>query len=245
MKQSKIEWTQATWNPTTGCSKISQGCNNCYAEIMSRRLQAMGLEKYRLGFDRIVFHPQTLQIPAKWKKSRLIFVNSMSDLFHPSVKVKQIKEIFSVMGDCPHHIFQILTKRTERLLKMSLELEWRENIWMGTTVENAASIFRIDLLRQTGAKTRFLSFEPLLEPLPKLDLRGMDWVIVGGESGAGARPMLKKWVLPIRDHCRDHGIPFFFKQWGGVRKKENGNMLEGKVWNNWPKTDTMSFSPVT
>jgi protein gp37 len=230
---SKIEWTQSTWNPVTGCTKISAGCKNCYAERMAFRLQAAGNSNYPNGF-RLTTHPHALNIPLQWSRPRLIFVNSMSDLFHKDVPFDFIIKIFSVMCEASRHRFQILTKRSERMLKVNDFLPWTENIFMGVTVETADYAFRIEHLRQTAAAIKFISFEPLLGPIGKIDLGGIDWVIVGGESGPGARPMNKQWVIDIRDRCIDANIPFFFKQWGGVNKKKNGRTLEGQIWNQMP-----------
>lgn len=233
MAQSSIEWTEMTWNPTTGCSKVSQGCKHCYAEIMSRRLQAMGVEKYKNGF-KIAMHEDALDIPYSWKKPRIVFVNSMSDLFHPDVTLDFIKKTFKVMNECPQHTFQVLTKRPERLRNVSDQLTWTDNIWMGTSVENEAVLSRKEDLVHCGAKIKFLSLEPLLGPLPNLTLNKIDWAIVGGESGPGARPIEEEWVLEIRDKCEESGTAFFFKQWGGVRKKENGRELAGQTYDEMP-----------
>lgn len=230
---SPIEWTEATWNPVTGCNKISPGCKNCYAERMSRRLKAMGQGNYKNGF-RLTLQPHMLQLPLKWKKPQTIFVNSMSDLFHKNVPVEYIQEVFDVMKRAHWHRFQVLTKRADRLEAVAPILEWTPNIWMGVSVESQKYISRIDHLRRTGAKTKFLSLEPLLEPLPNLNLSGIDWAIVGGESGFGARPMLVDWVTDIRNQCQDADVAFFFKQWGGVWKKKTGRTLEGRTWNDMP-----------
>jgi protein gp37 len=234
---SRIEWTECTWNPVTGCTKISPGCLNCYAERMAKRLQAMGQPNYRNGF-RLTLHPHMLDIPLRWRQPRMIFVNSMSDLFHKDVPLKFILKVFDVMQRAPQHCFQILTKRSERLAQLSPKLPWSENVWMGVTVESSDYTFRIDHLRQTSAAVKFLSCEPLLSPISDLNLDGIDWVIVGGESGPGARSMPHEWVTDIRDQCIAEGIPFFFKQWGGINKKANGRMLEDRVWNEIPE-DTL------
>ncbi|MGM0587377.1 MAG: DUF5131 family protein [Bacteroidota bacterium] len=234
MAKSGIEWTEMTWNPTTGCDKVSQGCKNCYAEIMSKRLLAMGVKKYRNGFD-LTIHPDTLTKPYEWKKPRMVFVNSMSDLFHEKVPLDFIKQVFEVMNDCRHHTFQLLTKRPERLLEIHKELTWTNNIWMGTSVENQKVTDRIDLLRPTNAFIKFLSLEPLLGPLPDLDLENIDWVIVGGESGHGSRPIKKEWVLEIKDQCQKENVAFFFKQWGGFNKKKNGRELNGTTYDEMPE----------
>lgn len=232
--KSAIEWTESTWNPVTGCSKVSAGCKNCYAERMAKRLQAMGSPNYVNGF-KLTVHRESLELPLQWKKPQMIFVNSMSDLFHRSVPTAFIKEVFDVMAGASQHQFQILTKRTKRLLHLSDELSWPDNVWMGVSVENARFVHRIDHLRQTPAKTKFLSLEPLLGPLPNLNLNGIDWVIVGGESGPGARPMKEEWVIDIRDQCLSTRVPFFFKQWGGFNKKKNGRLLENRTWDQIPK----------
>jgi protein gp37 len=233
MAKSSIEWTEKTWNPTTGCTKISDGCKHCYAEIMSKRLKAMGQDKYKNGFE-LTLHESTLKIPYTWKKSEVIFVNSMSDLFHKDVPLEYIKKVFKVMNDCEHHIFQVLTKRADLLEKYYKELSWTPNIWMGVSVENEKVSWRIDHLRKTNAKIKFLSLEPLIGPLDNLNLKGIDWVIVGGESGFGARPMNKDWVINIKSQCQASKVPFFFKQWGGVNKKISGRELEGKNWDEMP-----------
>lgn len=231
---STIEWTESTWNPVTGCTKISAGCQHCYAERMARRLQAMGQPNYVNGFN-VAVHDRALELPLAWNRPQAIFVNSMSDLFHRDVPETFIHAVFRVMEEASWHRFQVLTKRSRRLRQLSAELDWPENVWMGVTVENADCLSRIDDLRLTGAAVKFLSLEPLLGPLPDLDLTGIDWVIVGGESGPGARQMLKEWVIDIRDQCRDASIPFFFKQWGGVRKKAAGRVLDGRTWDEMPQ----------
>ena len=212
-KNSTIEWTQTTWNPTTGCDKVSSGCKICYSEVLSKRLDAMGITKYANGFE-LTLHPYTLNIPLTWKKPQLVFVNSMSDLFHEKVPLEYIKKVFEVMNQTPQHTYQILTKRAERLAEISAELNWTDNIWQGVSVESDTFIGRIDELRKTGAKTKFLSLEPLIGPLPSLDLQGIDWAIVGGESGNGARPVKVEWIVDIQQKCEATGTPFFFKQWG-------------------------------
>jgi len=233
MKKSKIEWTESTWNPVTGCTKISEGCLNCYAERMAKRLKAMGQKNYRNGFD-VTCHEHVLDMPLRWKKPQMIFVNSMSDLFHKDVPDDFVLDIFSTMRQAQQHQYQILSKRAERLAKLSSELPWRENIWMGVTVELADYKDRIDYLRYTSAHVKFLSLEPLLEDLGKIDLKGIDWVIVGGESGPGARPMHIDWVRNIREQCLEQQVPFFFKQWGGVNKKKAGRILDGQTWDQMP-----------
>jgi protein gp37 len=231
--RSAIEWTQSTWNPVTGCTKLSLGCTNCYAERMARRLQAMGQRNYRNGF-RPTCHPETLELPLQWRQPQRIFVNSMSDLFHEDVPLGFIQDVFAVMGQAGHHIFQILTKRAERLVELSPLLNWAENIWMGVTVEGAAYKGRIDALRSTRAFLKFLSIEPLLDDLGELDLTSVDWVIVGGESGPCARPMRAEWARNVRNQCTSRNIPFFFKQWGGVNKKKSGRILDGRTWDQAP-----------
>jgi protein gp37 len=213
--RSGIEWTESTWNPVTGCTKLSSGCRHCYAERMAKRLQAMGHPNYARGFD-VALHEHMLEVPLKWTKPRMIFVNSMSDLFHEDVPVQFIQRVFSTMRQAPHHTFQVLTKRSARLVQLDHEINWPDNVWMGVTVENRGCCFRIDHLRQSHARVKFLSLEPLLGPLPDLDLGGIDWVI------------------EIRDRCLDGDVPFFFKQWGGVRKSETGRVLQGRTWDQVP-----------
>lgn len=233
MARTSIEWTESSWNPVTGCTKISLGCKNCYAERFAYRLQAMRNPNYANGF-RVTLHPHMLQVPLRWKHPQVIFVNSMSDLFHEDVPLGFIKKVFNVMHQAKWHIFQVLTKRSKRLARLSSKLPWPENVWMGVSVENSEYTFRIDDLRKTGATIKFLSCEPLLGPIPNLDLKGIDWVIVGGESGPGARAMSRKWVFQIRDKCLKAGVPFFFKQWGGINKKRAGRKLEGRIWDQMP-----------
>lgn len=236
MKKTSIEWTESTWNPVTGCTKISPGCKHCYAERMALRLQMMGQPNYVNGF-KPTLHEHLLELPLSWKKPHMIFVNSMSDLFHEKVPLMFILSVFDVMRRASWHTFQVLTKRAERLLQLDSEVDWPPNVWMGVSVESGRYTFRIDHLRQTHARVKFLSLEPLLRPLPGLDLRGIHWVIVGGESGPGARPMKKEWVTDIRDQCLDSGVSFFFKQWGGVNKKRAGRLLEGRTWDELPVVD--------
>jgi protein gp37 len=235
--KSSIEWTGSTWNPVTGCTKISPGCKRCYAERLALRLQAMGQPNYANGF-KLTLHEQMLEKPLSWKKPQLIFVNSMSDLFHDEVPLAFILKVFDVMRRAFWHQFQVLTKRSQRLLELSPQIEWPDNVWMGVSVENQDYTFRIDHLRWApsghGARIKFLSLEPLLGPLPNLNLSGIDWVIVGGESGPGARPMQQEWVIPIRDQCEAAGVPFFFKQWGGRNKKRAGRLLQGETYDNLP-----------
>ncbi len=232
-QNSAIEWTETTWNPLTGCTKISPGCKHCYAERMSLRLQAMGQANYTNGF-KLTLHQHMLEVPLRWKKPRLVFVNSMSDLFHKDCPEEFILRVFDVMRQASWHVFQVLTKRSDRLLKLSPKIDWPDNVWMGVSVERADYAFRIDHLRHTGAKVRFLSLEPLLGPLSEINLEGIQWVITGGESGPGARPMEEAWVTGIRDQCLDADVPFFFKQWGGVIKSRNGRTLEGRTWDEMP-----------
>ena len=236
MKKTKIEWTETTWNPITGCTKHSDGCLNCYAERMAKRLRAMGTESYKMGFTP-VFHEKLLKKPLLWKKPRTIFVNSMSDTFHEKISDDQILKLFNIMNLAHWHIFQVLTKRSERLLQLSGKINWTHNIWQGVTVEDSSTRFRIEDLRRTGAHTKFLSIEPLIGPIAALDLNKIDWVIVGGESGPGARPMKKEWVTSIRDVCVKTKTPFFFKQWGGVRKKVNGRTLDERTWDEVPEIE--------
>jgi len=231
--ETTIEWTESTWNPVTGCTKISAGCAHCYAERMAKRLRAIGLKNYAAGFS-VAIHDECLGLPLKWRKPRTIFVNSMSDLFHESVPDEFVFRVFRAMNDTPWHRFQVLTKRSERLLRMGPALPWADNIWMGVTVEDERYLSRTYHLRNVPAAIKFLSLEPLLGPLPGLELDGMDWVIVGGESGPGARPMRESWVVDVKDKCGRAGIPFFFKQWGGTNKKRAGRLLEGRTWDEIP-----------
>lgn len=233
-QNSKIEWTESTWNPCTGCSKISAGCKNCYAERMALRLQAAGSPNYRNGFQ-VTLHEHVLDVPLRWRQPRTIFVNSMSDLFHEKVPFDFIQKVFNVISRASHHRFQVLTKRSERLGQLCRKLPWPANLWMGVTVENADYISRIDDLRRTGATVKFLSLEPLLGSIPQLNLKGIDWVIVGGESGPGARPMNREWAVDIRDQCLAAEVPFFFKQWGGVNKKLAGRKLQGRTYSQMPR----------
>jgi protein gp37 len=231
---SSIEWTESTWNPLTGCTKISPGCRNCYAERLSKRLQHMGSPNYVNGF-KLTTHEKALILPLKWSKSQTIFVNSMSDLFHEETPDEFIFKVFDIMNKATWHCYQILTKRAERLQSLSKRLPWLSNIWMGVTVENADYKYRIDLLRDTEAHVKFLSLEPLLGPIPSMDLRGIDWVIVGGESGPESRRLEASWVTNVRDQCLNSAVPFFFKQWGGINKKKNGRDLCGRIWDQMPK----------
>ena len=230
---TSIEWTEASWNPVTGCSKVSEGCRHCYAERLAGRLCSMGLKTYRNGFL-VTLHQDALTIPLRWRKPRMIFVNSMSDLFHEEVPDEFIISVFDVMAEAPRHTFQILTKRPDRLLELHERLTWLPNVWMGVSVELEKHLCRIECLRKTAAAVKFVSFEPLLGPVQGADLIGIDWVIVGGESGPGARPMKAEWVESLRDASVSSSIPFFFKQWGGVNKKRAGRMLDGRLYEEYP-----------
>ena len=231
---SSIEWTESTWNPVTGCTKISPGCKHCYAERMALRLQAMGQPNYARGFE-VTLHERALALPLTWKKPQTVFVNSMSDLFHEQVPAAFIQRVFTVMRQASWHTFQVLTKRAERLAELSASLEWSPNIWMGVSVESRHYLSRLDQLRRTGAQVKFASFEPLLESLGTINLQNIDWAIVGGESGPGARPVEKDWVVGIREQCRISKTAFFFKQWGGVNKKKAGRLLDGRTWDETPR----------
>ncbi len=233
MAQSSIEWTEMTWNPVTGCTKISAGCKYCYAEVMAKRLQAMGVEKYKDAF-KVRTHESALNIPYTWKRQKVVFVNSMSDLFHDKVSLAFIQKVFRVMNENPQHTFQVLTKRADRLLNIHEELRWTHNIWMGISIEDERVIHRLNLLRQTNARVKFLSCEPLIGPLPQLNLSGIDWVIVGGESGRKARPMDSEWALDIMEQCQTSNTAFFFKQWGGTNKKKAGRLLNGQTYDEMP-----------
>jgi len=231
---SGIEWTESTWNPVTGCTKVSPGCKHCYAQRMAERLRAMGQANYANGFE-LTLQPHMLELPLRWNKPQTVFVNSMSDLFHDGVPIEYIRRVFDVMRRAHWHRFQVLTKRAERLARLAPELEWAENIWMGVSVETDRYRHRIDALRSTPAWVKFLSLEPLLGPLHDLELARIDWVIVGGESGPKARPMDPAWVTDLRDQCRRARVPFFFKQWGGTNKKKAGRLLQGRIWNQMPR----------
>ncbi|MEU0728596.1 phage Gp37/Gp68 family protein [Streptomyces sp. NPDC006140] len=239
---SSIEWTEATWNPTTGCDRVSPGCDNCYALTLSKRLKAMGAEKYQTdgnpvtsgpGFG-LALHPDSLSLPYRWKSPRTVFVNSMSDLFHARVPLEFVQQVFDVMADTPQHTYQVLTKRGRRLRRLASSLTWPDNVWIGVSVEGEDQLSRVDDLRQVPADVRFLSCEPLLGPLSGLDLDGIGWVIVGGESGPRHRPLDEAWVVEIRDNCEVSGVPFFFKQWGGRTPKSGGRELQGRVWDSTP-----------
>jgi protein gp37 len=233
---SSIEWTEMTWNPVTGCTKVSQGCKHCYAERMATRLHAMGSDRYRNGF-RLTLHHDLIELPKTWKKPRVVFVNSMSDLFHEDVPADFIRRIFETMEACPQHTFQVLTKRSERLRELGPSLPWPSNVWMGVSVENARAMKRIPDLLSVSAQVRFLSCEPLIGPLEGLALEGIHWVIVGGESGPGARKMDSDWLKSIHRQCRQATVAFFFKQWGGVRKDMTGRMLYGRTYDEMPRPE--------
>ncbi|PWR09741.1 hypothetical protein DKT68_11245 [Micromonospora acroterricola] len=240
--KSAIEWTEATWNPTTGCDRISSGCDNCYAMTLAKRLKAMGSAKYQTDGDPrtsgpgfgVAIHPDALDIPRRWRDPRTVFVNSMSDLFHARVPLTYVQQVFDVMRETPRHTFQVLTKRASRLAKVAHDVDWPANVWMGVSVEDDSQRSRIDFLRQVPAAVRFISAEPLLGPLPQLDLAGMDWLIAGGESGQGCRPMDGSWVADLRDQCDRAGTAFFFKQWGGRTPKAGGRLLDGRTWDEMP-----------
>jgi protein gp37 len=242
--RSSIEWTEATWNPTTGCDRISPGCDNCYALTLAKRLKAMGQPRYQRDGDPrtsgpgfgVALHRDALRLPFTWTKPRLVFVNSMSDLFHAKVPLEFVQEVFGVMAATPQHTYQLLTKRARRLRRMAPELNWPPNVWMGVSVEGSGVLNRVDELRSVPAAVRFLSCEPLLGPLHELSLEGIHWVIAGGESGSNARRMDQAWVEDIRDQCASAGIPFFFKQWGGRTPKSGGRHLAGRTWDDMPQT---------
>ncbi len=232
--KSTIEWTDSTWNPVTGCTKVSPGCKHCYAEVFAERWRGIPGHHFEQGFE-LRLWPERLDLPLTWKKPRTIFVNSMSDLFHEKVPLSFVRRVFRTMEKASWHKFQILTKRSERLVELAPELTWSPNVWMGVSIETAKYLLRADHLRQVPAAVRFLSLEPLLGPLGTIELAGIHWVIVGGESGPGARPIEVTWVREIRKQCREQGVPFFFKQWGGVQKKRNGRVLDGRTWGELPK----------
>ncbi len=233
VSKTKIEWTDTTWNPMTGCTPISDGCKNCYAIKMARRLKAMGNHRYRNGFA-VTLHPDLIDAPLKWKKSRMVFVNSMGDMFHEDIPFEYIQRVFKTMGEAKQHVFQVLTKRSSRMLELAPHLPWSENIWLGVTVESGKYLHRTDNLKGTPAKVKFLSVEPMIGPVDGLNLKGIDWVIVGGESGHHARVIEKDWAIEVRDNCTSSSVPFFFKQWGGPNKRKTGKLLEGKVWDQFP-----------
>ena len=230
---SAIEWTGVTWNPVTGCTKVSPGCARCYAERLARRLRAMGSPKYAAGFE-VALHRETLDDPLRWRQPRLVFVNSMSDLFHDAVPDAFVEAVFRTMNAATRHTFQVLTKRPERAAALARRLRWTANVWLGTSVETEPYLRRLEPLRRTPAAVKFLSLEPLLGPLPSLELNGVDWVIAGGESGPGARPLDPDWARAIRDKCARSGVPFFFKQWGGTQRKKAGRLLDGRTWDELP-----------
>lgn len=239
---SSIEWTEATWNPSTGCDRTSPGCDNCYALTLAKRLKAMGVRQYQEDGDPrtsgpgfgLAIHPDVLDLPRRWRNPRTIFVNSMSDLFHPGVPDDFIRQVFEVMTDTPRHTYQILTKRSHRLVALAPQLNWPANVWMGVTVESSNYRFRVRHLRQVPAHVRFLSLEPLIGPMGTLDLDGIHWAIVGGESGKGHRPIQQEWITDIRDQCLQNDVAFFFKQWGGATPKAGGRLLEGRTWDDLP-----------
>lgn len=239
---SKIEWTEMTWNPVTGCTKVSQGCKHCYAELLAKRLQAMGVPRYRNGF-RVTLHEDMVDLPLRWKQPRLVFVNSMSDMFHESIPLAFIQRVFETMLRSPQHTFQILTKRSRRLREVAGSLPWPPNVWMGVSVENSDAIHRVHDLGTVPAAIRFLSCEPLIGPINDLPLEGIHWVIVGGESGPGARPMDEEWVDSILHQCKRRGVAFFFKQWGGVRKDLTGRELHGRTYDEMPARPRLHGSP--
>lgn len=240
--RSAIEWTEATWNPTTGCDRVSAGCDNCYALTLAKRLKAMGSPKYQRDGDPrssgpgfgVAMHPDSLRAPYEWKQPRVVFVNSMSDLFHARVPEAFVRQVFEVMADTPQHTYQVLTKRARRLARLAPKLDWPSNVWMGVSVEDDTQYGRVRDLVSVPAAVRFLSCEPLLTPLSELPLEGIDWVIAGGESGVNARPLDGEWVRNLRDRCVAARTPFFFKQWGGVRAKSGGRELDGLVWDEMP-----------
>jgi protein gp37 len=232
-RKSPIEWTEMTWNPVTGCTKISPGCKHCYAEAMAKRLVAMGAPRYSAGFE-VTLQPDLIDLPRRWRSPRTVFVNSMSDLFHPDIPLEFIQSVFSTMRDCSQHQFQVLTKRADRLSELATLLEWPSNVWMGVSIESQKYAFRSELLGGVPARIRFLSVEPLLGPVSDLPLKGIHWVIVGGESGRKARPMERGWVLDVFRQCRRARVPFFFKQWGGVQKHRTGRKLFGRIYDEMP-----------
>lgn len=248
--RSGIEWTEVTWNPTTGCDQVSIGCDNCYALSFAKRLKAMGQAKYQNDGDPrtsgpgfgLTLHPNVLAEPYRWRTPKLVFVNSMSDLFHPEVPFEFIRDVFRVMAETPQHTYQILTKRSKRLASIGSDLDWRPNVWMGVSVENSRYVFRVDHLRTVPAEVRFISAEPLLGSLPDLDLTGINWLIAGGESGPNARPMNEAWALDLRDQCAAADVAFFFKQWGGFTSKSGGRTLDGRLYNQMPFEGNHSVS---
>ncbi len=234
MSATKIEWTEYTWNPVTGCTPVSDGCLNCYARRMAKRLTAMGNRRYKNGF-KLTLHYDLIQQPLKWRKTKIIFVNSMSDLFHEGISISFIKAVFNTIERAPWHIFQVLTKRAERLAQLAPVLDWPDNLWVGVTIESEKYLYRASLLKKVPAKIRFISFEPLIGSIANIDLNGIDWAIVGGESGPGSRIMRKAWVERLLEISREYGTSFFFKQWGGVNKKKAGRLLNGRIYNEIPE----------
>jgi protein gp37 len=238
---SRIEWTEATWNPVTGCSKVSPGCAHCYAETFAERWRGIAGHPYEQGFD-LRLWPERLEVPLRWRRPRTIFVNSMSDLFHEAIPIEYIAEVFKVMQRADWHVFQVLTKRPERLEALADDLPWPPNVWMGVSIENRRFVHRADNLRRTPAQTKFISAEPLLGPLEGLDLSRIDWLIAGGESGPGHRPMRIEWARDLRDRCVEENVAFFFKQWGGVRSKTGGRVLDGRAWDELPATPAAALA---
>jgi protein gp37 len=242
-RRTGIEWTETTWNPTTGCDRVSPGCDNCYAATLAKRLKAMGVEKYQSDGDPrtsgpgfgVAIHPTSLRLPYSWRTPRLVFINSMSDLFHAKVPLSFIRDVFDVCRETPRHTYQVLTKRTLRLSRMAEKLDWPDNLWMGVSVEGSGQVYRLDHLRNVPTNVRFASIEPLIGPVGSLNLSEIHWVIVGGESGPGARPAEIEWVRDIRDQCVEHGVAFFFKQWGGATPKAGGRTLDNEVWDQFPQ----------
>ncbi|RSM77234.1 hypothetical protein DL991_21190 [Amycolatopsis sp. WAC 01375] len=249
--KSTIEWTEATWNPTTGCDRVSTGCDNCYALTLAKRLKAMGVAKYQTDGDSrtsgpgfgVALHKDALSTPYTWRQPRLVFVNSMSDLFHAKVPLPFVQDVFQVMRETPQHTYQILTKRSKRLSRMAPSLQWPSNVWVGVSVESEDQYDRVRDLMSVPASVRFLSCEPLLGPIPKIPLAGIDWLIAGGESGPSARQLDPEWVRNVRDRCRDHSVPFFFKQWGGLRPKSGGRTLDGRLWSEMPRPNHVRRTP--
>ncbi len=235
---SKIEWTESTWNPVTGCSKVSLGCANCYAETMAKRLKAMGNPSYFNGFE-VTCHERMLDLPISWNKPRVVFVNSMSDLFHEEIPLEFVQRVFSTMREAEQHTFQVLTKRSERLVELAGDIDWPENVWMGVSIENADYLYRLDHLKEINAAVKFVSFEPLLGAIGDADLSGIGWVVVGGESGPKSREIKEEWVLDIKAQCEKDAALFFFKQWGGTNKKKAGRLLLGRTWDEMPLTATL------
>jgi protein gp37 len=249
-ERSSIEWTEATWNPTTGCDRTSPGCDHCYALTLAKRLKAMGVAKYQSDGDPrtsgpgfgVTLHPDALGLPLHWTSPRTVFVNSMSDLFHEQVPLDFINQVFSVMAETPQHTYQVLTKRAQRLARIAEDLPWSANVWMGVSIENDRYAFRASHLRNVPAAVRFLSVEPMLGPVPSVDLGGIQWVIAGGESGHGARPIEEAWVVDLQERCAQAGVAFFFKQWGGRTPKAGGRLLDGRTWDEMPEVASRAAS---